>query len=67
MLIKEDTESLRQKPSLFRYAYFILSGFRLKTYSQWKSAGEPNPFVSENYTRRFTSQQEIVDIFQDQI
>lgn len=67
MLFTANKDSLGEKPHLFRYIYFILSSFRLISYRQWKSQGEPNPFVSQKAKRRHTCQQEIVDIFQDRL
>ncbi|MEO9827465.1 MAG: hypothetical protein ABJF50_23915 [Paracoccaceae bacterium] len=68
MLFTANKDSLGEKPHLFRYIYFLLSSFRVISYGQWKSEGEPNPFVSpQEAKRRHTSQQEIADIFQDKI
>ncbi len=67
MLFKANKDSLGEMPHLFQYFYFLLSSFRMISYGHWKAQGAPNPFVSQNAKRRHTSQQEILDIFQDQI
>lgn len=65
MLFSTNKDSLLKLPRLFRYIYFLLSGFRMISYGRWKTQGEPNPFVSQQAKHRHTSQQEILDIFQD--
>jgi hypothetical protein len=67
MFFTTNKDSLGQMPRVFRYLYFVLSSFRLVSFRQWKAKGEPNPFVSQRAKRRHTSQQEIIDIFQDKI
>jgi len=46
-----------------RYAYFLISGFRYKSYSDWIKEGEPNPFVKPDFENRQTHRIEIQDIF----
>ena len=66
MLFSINRNGLGRSPRLFRYLYFLLSSFRLISFGQWKAKGEPNPFVPPKAPqRRHTSQQEILDIFQN--
>ena len=67
MFFTTNKDSLGQMPELFRYIYFMISSCRMISYGQWKAKGEPNPFVSQRAKRRHTSQQEIIDIFNDKI
>lgn len=67
MFFTTNKDSLGQMPPVFRYLYFIVSSFRMVSFNQWKAKGEPNPFVSQRAKRRHTSQQEIIDIFQDKV
>jgi len=60
-------DDLKRTPKVFRFLYYLVSSFRLTSYRQWKSQGEPNPFVSASYDRPATSQTEIVEIFRDSL
>ena len=55
--------SFSRKASVYRYVYFLLSSLRLHSYSAWKQAGEPNPFVRSCYELRRTSRSELVCLF----
>ena len=50
---------------LFRYVYFLISGFQFVSYKSWIKRGEPNPFVTKCYRNRVTHRSEFSDIFED--
>ena len=56
-----------QKPSFYRYLYFLVSGVRLRTYAAWKRDGESNPFVRPCYEPRRTTQAELVSLFRSRL
>lgn len=56
---------LAGRPRFFRYVFYLVSGFRLKSYRSWAEEGEPNPFVAKTYRRRQTERVEFADIFED--
>ncbi len=58
-------EKLAGKPALFRYAYFLVSSCRYKSFRAWKRDGEPNPFVTKTYRHTVTERVEFTDIFDD--
>lgn len=60
-----DRETLNERSRFFRYVYFLISSFSLKSMDQWSREGEPNPFVRTRPRSRQTHQQEIIDIFED--
>ena len=60
-----DRDTLNERSRLFRYVYFLISSFSLKSMDQWSRDGEPNPFVQSRPRSRQTHQQEIMDIFED--
>ena len=51
-------------PKPMRYAYFIFSTLRIRSYPEWCAEGEPNPFLRLRRRKRQTNQQEIADIFE---
>lgn len=51
-------------PKRLRYAYFLFSTLRFRSYPEWCAEGEPNPFLRLRRRRRQTNQQEIADIFE---
>jgi len=50
-------------PRVLRYFYYLISGFRLRSYGAWKRDGEPNPFARSRPVRKETTRPEIADIF----
>jgi|GEM_PF-4764338 len=55
-----------RRAKFVRFICYSVTSLRVQSFQSWKSAGEPNPFVSFD-TRRFrrTNRQELVDIFED--
>lgn len=60
-------DCLSKRCQYFRYFFYLLSGFRLKSFRSWKREGEPNPFVAKTYRATQTERVEFVDIFDDMI
>lgn len=58
---------LAQKSRIFRYLFYLASGFRLKSFRSWAKDGEPNPFVTKSYRPVRTERVEFVDIFDDML
>ena len=56
---------LAKKSPVFRYIYYIVSGFRLKSFRAWSKEGEPNPFAAKSYRAVRTERVEFVNIFDD--
>lgn len=56
---------LAKKSPIFRYIFYLVSGFRLKSFRSWSREGEPNPFAAKSYRAVRTERVEIVDIFDD--
>jgi len=52
-----------RKSPLYRYLYFILSSLKLRSYSAWKSEGEPNPFASLCHGMSRTTRPEVLSLF----
>ncbi|WP_413717556.1 hypothetical protein [Silicimonas sp. MF1-12-2] len=61
------SDALQKRSKVFRYIYFLISGFRFCSPSNWVRDGEPNPFVRALPRNRITHQQEIEDIFEDSL
>ena len=66
-MFPRNADDLGRKSRYFRYIYFVLSSFSLKSFGRWKREGEQNPFVQVAYRPRRTHQQEIIDIFEDSL
>lgn len=58
---------LAQKSRLFRYVFYLASGFRLKSFRSWANEGEPNPFVTKTYRSVRTERVEFSDIYDDML
>jgi len=56
---------LAKRSRIFRYFFYLVSGFRLKSFRSWSQEGEPNPFVAKTYPVRRTERIEFIDIFDD--
>lgn len=67
MMFSIKSDALEERPRLYRYIYFLVSGCRFKSLSKWEEEGEPNPFVRQAPRERVTSRQEIRDIFEDSL
>lgn len=65
MKLKISEAELARRPLLFRYAYYVLSSFRLLSLTRWRRAGEPNPFVQRTYRHKGTERVEFVEAFCD--
>ncbi len=51
----------------WQYLLYVASALRFRSFRSWKADGRPNPFIAKRpTTRRYTSRQEIMDIFDDQ-
>ena len=49
-----------------RYVFYLVTSLKLRSFRGWTRDGQPNPFVKSNRPRvRNTSQQELLDIFED--
>lgn len=62
-MFKLSGPALAGKSCYLRYVYFLVSGFRFKSYRAWREAGEPNPFVKKSYRHQATHRVEYIDIF----
>ena len=56
-----------QKPSFYRYLYFLVSGIRFRTYADWKRNGESNPFARPCHDARVTSRSELLSLFRSRL
>jgi hypothetical protein len=65
-MLRLTAENLSHRSSLFRYAYFLLSGVRYKTHAAWTREGEPNPFVRPARKSRETNRAEMSEVFEMQ-
>ena len=66
-MFKFSASDLAARPKVFRYLYYVLSSFQLKSFRSWRKEGEPNPFVKKTYRRKVTDRVEFVDIFGDDL
>ena len=57
--------NLAQRSRLYRYLYYLISSFRLTSFSTWKTKGEPNPFVTKKYRPKASELADFADIFDD--
>jgi hypothetical protein len=64
-MLKLSPSSLAKRSETFRYLYFVITSFKLKSFRAWKKAGEPNPFVTKTYRHNVTARVEFTDIFDD--
>lgn len=64
-MLKLPASKLARRSAAFRYAYFVVTSFKLKSFRAWKDAGEPNPFVGKTYRHNVTERVEFTDIFED--
>lgn len=58
---------LDRRPAFFRYIYFLVSTGKFQTFRRWRGNGEPNPFVRPDYAPRATSENEIIETFDQQL
>ncbi len=56
---------LQRKSASFRYAYYVVTSFRLKSFASWRNEGEPNPFVHRAYPSKNTERKEFTNMFRD--
>ena len=66
-MLKLSKSQLANKPAIIRYLYFVTSSCKLVSFSAWRRAGEPNPFVGKTYRQHVTERIEFVDIFGDDL
>ena len=60
-------DALEDKPRLYRYFFYLITGCRYSTFAAWQKDGEPNPFVHETRRVRVTHEVEIRDIFAESL
>ncbi|MEL7151712.1 MAG: hypothetical protein AAGK71_13315 [Pseudomonadota bacterium] len=64
-MIKLSPARLAKRSAAFRYTYYLVTAFKLKSFRSWKKDGEPNPFVEKTYRHNVTERVEFTDIFED--
>lgn len=65
IMFKLSPAKLAKRSAAFRYAYYVLTAFKLKSFRSWQQDGEPNPFVCKTYRHNVTERVEFTDIFED--
>ena len=65
--LKLSGTELGQRPAAFRYAYYLVTSFKVKSFASWRDAGEPNPFVAREYSQESAERSELVSMFADMI
>ena len=64
-MLKLSPAQLAKRSAAFRYLYFMVTSFKMKSFRAWQRDGEPNPFVEKTYRHNVTERVEFADIFED--
>lgn len=64
-MLKKSPSELAKRSAAYRYLYFVVTSFKMKSFRAWKRDGEPNPFVEKTYRHNVTERVEFTDIFED--